>query len=166
MYSLFDGIGYINPSDPDIFLTDLTDNEISNISLLLPETVENLSIANSFPASFPVSGHISGSNKRLMINLVCKNRPLSPIQEYAPINVMFLVDTSSPYTYLSEKAMKALSGKSGSAIDIRIQSKMVIECWLSQKHFSNVNVLGMDFLSQNNLSLMMNFSDLTFELRQ
>ena len=98
----------------------------------------------TFPVSFPVEGEIYGLNKRLVVTLACQRRRTN-IQA---INVIFLIDTSSPASYLSAKAMEALIGNPGSQLAqqlaVMIHTKKVIECHLSprDKHFADVNVLG------------------------
>jgi hypothetical protein len=66
--------------------------------------------------------------------------------------------------------MEALVGKPGCNISttmtVMIHSDTVITCHLSphDKHFSDVNVLGMDFLSENLLSLSMDYKHKSFQL--
>jgi hypothetical protein len=109
---------------------------------------------------------IHGVNKRLMVNLVCRRQAKTTLT----LNIVFLINTGSPVSYLSEKAMEALIRKPGSNIvqvmDVMVHSDNVIACHLSprDKHFADVNVLGMDFLSKNMLSLSMNYKAESFEL--
>jgi len=51
-------------------------------------------------------------------------------------------------------------------LPVMIHSDNVIVCHLSphDKHFADVNVLGMDFLSENFLSLSMDYKDKSFQL--
>jgi hypothetical protein len=66
--------------------------------------------------------------------------------------------------------MEALFGKPGCNIrqtmNVMIHSDTVITCHLSphDKHFSQVNVLGMDFLSENLLSLSVDYKNKSFQL--
>jgi hypothetical protein len=66
--------------------------------------------------------------------------------------------------------MEALVGKPGCNIgptmDVMIHTKKVIVCHLSphDKHFADVNVLGMDFLSKNLISLSMDYKHKSFRL--
>jgi hypothetical protein len=79
------------------------------------------------------------------------------------INVLFLIDTGSPNTFLSDKAREALVGNTGcnigSMMGVSIQSLTNIECHISphDKHFADVNVLGADFLVKNGLTLKANY---------
>ena len=120
-----------------------------------------MGLAAEFPCSYPKSGKIHGNNKRLMVSLSCRKQG----KNSKAINIIFLIDTGSPNTFLSEKAMEALVGKPGcnigSIMDVGIQSLKNIECHLSphDKHFVDVNVLGADFLVENGLTLKANYSN-------
>ena len=163
-YSIHDPPGYIKPSLQDILLTDITAEELLKIAEILE--VDYLGPAAEFPGSFPTSGCIYGNNKRLMVSLSCCREK----KNSKPINIIFLLDTGSPNTFLCEKAMETLVGNPGcnigTTMTVMIHSDTVITCHLSpqNKHFSDVNVLGMDFLSKNLLSLSMNYKKETFQL--
>jgi hypothetical protein len=139
----------------DFLLTDITANELLTIAADIIK-VDYLGPATEFPCSFPT----------LMISLSC----LKEGNDSKPINVIFLINTSSPNTFLCDKAMEALGGKPGcnrrQTMDVMIHSEKSIVCYLSphDKHFSNVNVLGMDFLSKNLLSLSMDYKRKSFQL--
>lgn len=167
MKDIHDPPDYIKPSLQDILLTDITPEVIVKIAKKLK--VEYLSRADSVPASFPVEGLIHGNNKRLMVNLVCQRFG----NHNAPaVNVIFLIDTGSPYSFLSPEAMEALVGQSGSNIpdqmDVLIHSTKTTACEVSpqDKHFADVNVLGMDFLYKNGLGLKLNVDIDRFSLFQ
>jgi hypothetical protein len=101
-----------------------------------------------------------------MVNLVCRR-----VSFKNAINIIFLVDTQSPVTYLSAAAYKALSGKESiipESLHIQIQVEDVLMTFLSPKnsHFSDVNVLGMDFLAEQGLSIITHFSRKEFELKR
>jgi hypothetical protein len=151
--SILDPPGYIKPSLQDLLLTDITAQELLNIAESLG--VEYLGKAE-FPGTFPVNGKVKGMNKRLMVNLVCKRRSRNPA---ASVNIIFLIDTGSPVSYLSEQAFKALLPPDSHiphSIDVMIQTERVIECHLSpkDKHFSDGNVLGTDFFVENGITLV------------
>jgi hypothetical protein len=147
-----------------MLLTDITAEELLKIAEILEG--DYLGPAAEFPGSFPASGFIYGNNKRLMVSLSCCREK----KDSKPINIIFLIDTSSPNSFLSEKAMEALVGNPGCNIGMTmpamIHSDTVITCHLSprDKHFSDVNVLGMDFLSENSLSLIMDYKHKSFQL--
>jgi hypothetical protein len=162
---IHDPPGYISPYLQDFLLTDITGQQLLNIAYLLE--VEYLSPATAFPGSFPAQGAILGLNNRLMINLVCRKRGNTDA-----INVIFLINTGSSVSYLSEKAMRALSGnrntesKVNQIMDVIVHSDCVTMFYLSppDKHFADVNVLGTDFLSHNKLSISINYTKNSFEL--
>ncbi|KAH3770677.1 hypothetical protein DPMN_171969 [Dreissena polymorpha] len=162
-YSIHDPPGYIKPSLQDMLLTDVNADELLTIAKIL--RVDYLGPA-AFPCSFPQSGLIHGNNKRLMVSLSCRREG----KNSKAINIIFLIDTGSPNTFLSDKAMEALVGKAdcymSGPMAVMIHTKKVIVCYLSphDKHFSDVNVLGMDFLSDNMLSLFINYGQKSFEL--
>ncbi|KAI3644706.1 hypothetical protein MP228_010870 [Amoeboaphelidium protococcarum] len=162
-YSIHDPPGYIKPSLQDMLLTDITAEELLSIAKRLG--VDYLGPAAEFPCCFPTSGKIHGNNKRLMVSLTCRREE----NNSKPINVIFLINTASPNTFLCEKAMEALVGKPGCnidpTIDVMICTKKVIVCHLSphDKHFPDVNVLGMDFLSDNMRSLSIDYDKKSFQ---
>jgi hypothetical protein len=147
------------PSLQDMLFTDITAEELLIVAERLG--VDYLGPAPTFPVSFPVEGEIYGPNKRLMVNLACRRRRA----DTSFINVIFLIDTGSPASYLSAKAMEALIGNTGchlpQQLPVMIHSKNVIVCHLSHhdKHFVDVNVLGADFLVENGLTLKANYSN-------
>ena len=164
IYSIHDPPGYIKPSLQDMLLTDITAEELLKIAEILE--VDYLGPAAEFPGSFPISGFIYGNNKRLMVSLSCCRGK----KNSKPVNIIFLIDTGSPNTFLCEKALEALVGKPGcnigTTMTVMIHSDTVVTCHLSphDKHFSDVNVLGMDFLSKNLLSLSMDYDCEFFQL--
>jgi hypothetical protein len=156
--SILDPPGYIKPSLQDLLLTDITSEELLNIAESLG--VEYLGKAE-FPGRFPVNGSVKGLNKRLMINLVCKRQSKNSTPS---VNIIFLIDTGSPISYLSEQAFKALLPPDShipQSINVMIQTERVIQCHLSprDKHFSDVNVLGTDFLVENGVTLIADYFD-------
>jgi hypothetical protein len=161
--SILDPPGYIKPSLQDLLLTDITAEELENIAKSFG--VKYLGLGE-FPGIFPINGSVEGVNRRLMINLVCKRHSRNPTNA---INIIFLIDTGSPVSYLSENAFKHLLPEDTNIPDSLkccIQTERVIQCHLSpkDKHFSDVNVLGMDFMSEHELSILVDYSSKSFEL--
>jgi hypothetical protein len=148
-----------------LLLTDITENELSS-SIAENLNANYLEPATEFPGYFPVAGKIYGYNKRLMVSLPCRMVG----QNSRAINIIFLVDTGSPISYICEKAIEALIQAPGSNIParvaVKINSSRAIYCNLSplDSHFADVNVLGMDFLCTNKVSPIINVDDLTFRL--
>ena len=146
--SIHDPPGYIAPDVQDLLLLDVTHNTLcSSIANLLD--VEYLGPAKMF-TSFPTKGKLFGLNSRLMINFSC--RKCSETRVYPFLNVIFLVDTGSPNTYLCTEAMQAILGKDRkvempNVLTVDINQKNSFDFYLSpiDKHYKDVNVLGMDF---------------------
>ncbi|KAI3660563.1 hypothetical protein MP638_000103 [Amoeboaphelidium occidentale] len=162
--SLHDPPGYIEPSQQDLLLTDITVENLPEIARSLG--VEYLSPVQEFPGQFPIQGRIYGDHRRFMINLVCRRLSL---REAPAVNIVFLVDTGSPVSYLSKEAMEALIGNREnmpSVLDVFIHSERAIPCHLSPSasHFADVNVLGTNFLAENELSLAMQWRSRRFNL--
>jgi hypothetical protein len=162
---IVDAIGYIKPDLQDFLLTDLGANELRSIAQMME--VDYLGPA-SFPGSFPAEGRIQGLNKRLMISLVCRRQSQ---KEGPALNIIFIINTASPYTYLCEEAMEALIGNKDSTVPkllmVFIHSNRVVEARLSPKdsHFADVNVLGMDFLASNKVFPIPNWDHISFSLQ-
>ncbi len=136
-----DAPGYIDPYSQEMMLTDITEDFLQSVAFEME--VEYLSPAPTFPGLFPATGVIFGYNHRPMINLACRKQGT----DNPPLNVIFLVNTGSPASYLSAKAMEALNtpdSKIRKSEYVMIHTKNVTQCYLSppDKNFVNVNVLG------------------------
>ncbi|TPX30880.1 hypothetical protein SmJEL517_g05653 [Synchytrium microbalum] len=158
-YDIHDPPGYIDPNAQDLLLPDITHEALHEIAGLI--NVTYLATALVQPASFPAAGIIRGSNNRLMVNLVCRRD-----RRHTPVNVIFLVDTGCPHTFVCPQAITALMGKPldkfnmPDEIPIRIHSELTTLAHLSpqDKHFADVNVLGADYLALHEVSLLMNWN--------
>ncbi|KAK6098245.1 hypothetical protein MT418_002292 [Batrachochytrium dendrobatidis] len=140
MDTLMDPPGYIKPSLQNFLLTDIDSKELRIIAAAME--LEYLGPA-SFPGSFPVEGTIWVPNHRLMVNLACRRRTKS---DSPTRNIIFLVDTGSPVTYLCQEAMESLVGKDSNlpqTLFVKIHSEKAIQTHISPKdsHFADVNVL-------------------------
>jgi hypothetical protein len=141
---------FVPPNDQDLLLTDVTEAELfGNVGDLLG--VRYLSETLHFAPSPILKGIVFGQNKRLMINLLCKRKRTATRW----IRVIFLVDTGSPYTYLAPNTIERLTGTTSNNIcktlHVLVNSETTcIECHLSpqDKHFKDVNVLGMEAMSK------------------
>lgn len=144
---------YVAPNDQDLLLTDVTETELyGSVGELLG--VQYLSSAQHLTREPVVQGIVFGQNKRLMVNLLCKRKSAA-----AWVNTIFLVDTGSPYTYLAASAIDALTGNSANNIcktlNVLVHSESIcVECHPSpqDKHFKDVNVLGMEAMAKLNFS--------------
>jgi hypothetical protein len=162
-HSLMDPPGYIKPSLQDLLLNDISAKELRVIAEVME--LEYLGSA-SFPGSFPVDGRIWVPNHRLMVNLVCRRQTKS---NSPTRNIIFLIDTGSPVTYLCQEAMESLIGKDSNlpqTLFVKIHSEKAIQTHISPKdsHFADVNVLGMDFIVKNRVYPRLDFDEETFRL--
>jgi hypothetical protein len=100
-----------------------------------------------------------------MVNLLARRKNTKMYR-----NVLFMVDTGSPYTFLSKTAMEAMIGNNAanipSIMKLEIHGENAIICHLSppEKHFADVNLLGMDFLEMKGANLITNWQHKTFLL--
>ncbi|EGF81255.1 hypothetical protein BATDEDRAFT_33105 [Batrachochytrium dendrobatidis JAM81] len=161
---LMDAPGYIKPDLQDLLLTDITAKELRVIAEAME--VDYLGPA-AFPGMFPAAGRIWVPNHRLMVTLVCRRQTT---KEASACNIIFLIDTGSPTTFLCQEAMEALIGKDShlpQSLWVEIQSEEAILTHISPKgsHFADVNVLGMDFLAQNRVFPIPNWMKRTFILQ-
>ena len=160
---VFDDPNCIAPSGQDLLLTDVT-QEILNTRIAPELSVHYLSASEAENASFPVTGILFGLNRRLMVNLLVRRR-----ESHKFLNILFLVDTGSPVSYLCDEAISALIGKDNALpkfINVFVQGDQVLECHLSPQdgHFHDVNVIGMDFLATHDLSIQICYKRRTFQL--
>jgi hypothetical protein len=161
---IIDDLDYIAPSVQNLLLTDVT-QEILNTRIAPELGVRYLSASEAENASFPVTGIMFGLNRRLMVNLLVRHKASS----HKFLNILFLVDTGSPVSYLCDEAISALIGKENvlpKFINVCVQGDQVLECHLSPQdgHFHDVNVIGMDFLATHRLSIKICYSQRTFQL--
>ncbi|TPX47617.1 hypothetical protein CcCBS67573_g10238 [Chytriomyces confervae] len=141
---------------------------LSNELRVIAETMEVDYLGPAaFPGKFPAVGRIKGQNHRLMVPLVCRRQTT---KQAPSVNIIFLIDTGSPVTYLCHEAMEALIGKDShlpQSLYVKIHSEEAIETHLSPKgsHFVDVNVLGMDFLAKNRVFPIPDWTNGTFILQ-
>lgn len=105
-----------------------------------------------------VHGSIIGNNKRFLMNLPCRlasacSLPSSPKKPLPFVNVFFLVDTGSPFSFACPEAMEALCGRKGnpipSCVEVELLTGTPLELHVSPSgsHFSDINLLGASALS-------------------
>jgi hypothetical protein len=152
--------GYVEPSMQDLLLLDVKHETLMEIGENLE--IEYLNQTDETP-TFPVTGLLFMPNNRIMVNLVCSRQKRRGFHG-VPLNVVFLVDTGSPMTYISHQAMRALIN----APDANLPKSMMVNIHgtVTQGHlspkdkrFADVNVLGMDYLVSRQLSMKMNYND-------
>ena len=170
----------IKATDFDILLTGINENDLYMMGEMEGKGYLNVSESLWKPV-FPVEGMIMQSyNSRLMINLLARRSTSTTSEPYTFRHVIFMVDTGSPYTFLSKTAMRALlqNAKSSSScrleedvpsmMKVEIQGSHPIPCYLSpaDKHFADVNVLGVDFLHLIKGHIVIDWDKMTFHLQE
>ena len=160
---VIDSVKFLRPDDFDVLLTDMAESDLHLMAQL--EGVGYLNISKVEP-SFPVEGLIMGAHRRFMINLLVRRRAVID-SDYR--NVIFMVDTGSPYTFLSATAMSAIAGAGKnvpSMMRLEIHGNQSIVCYLSppNKHFADINLLGMDFLEMKRVQLDVDWPQKTFQM--
>lgn len=158
---LIDTVKFLKPSDFDVLLNDINETDLYLIAEM--EGTPYLNVSTSQPV-FPVEGMVMGMNRRYMVNLLVRRKNTAQFR-----NVVFMVDTGSPYTFISKTAMEAIVGSSAnipSIIKLEIQGYQSMICYLSppDKHFADVNLLGMDFLELKGAHIVTDWPQKTFVL--
>lgn len=159
---------------PQHFIPNFQDLMLSavNHTILVDDIAEILEVKYLSPAEsaicFPLFGILYGPHRRVMVNLSCRRK--SSKKQHQMINIIFLCDTGMPCSYLSGQAMSALIGN----FDY-IPNVMRVEFGIyhhdfqlspTGSHFAEVNVLGMDFLYDMDLSILLDKKTKRVELRQ
>lgn len=164
--SLVDPPGYIPPNEQDMMLTDITSEILhsNKCTVSIGRGKEYLSPADSIALSWPATGIVYGYNRCLMICLPC--RRAAGNRGYKVLNIFFLFDSGSPCSYLCKETMEALVDRPdcilSEELNVVVQnSKVPMTFHMSPlgtpEHpgkFHDVNVLGMDFLFNNGLSMV------------
>lgn len=148
-----EAVSFIPPELEEIMLLDVKEENVRE-DIARELAVEYLGEASTVEPLWAVSGVLWGSNHRLFVNLAVKYK------QGTAKNVIFLVDTSSPHTFLCPSAMNAIL-PSGSNLPSKINGNIqdaVYSINLSppNSHFSDINILGMDFLVAQRLILTVN----------
>jgi len=165
-----DDAAYLAPDKYDVLLQDITAKYLVH-DLSSRFQVEYLSHLGEDEErerykSPNIHGSIVGNNKRFLMNLPCRrmsnrNLPSSPKNPLPFVNIFFLVDTGSPFSFVCPDAMEMLCGGKGnpipSCVEVELLTGNPLELYVSpsDSHFSNINLLGgsalsiADLVSQN-----------------
>ena len=159
---VIDSVKFLRPDDFDVLLTDMAESDLHLMAQL--EGVGYLNVSRTQP-SFPVEGLIMGAHRRFMVNLLVRRRATVDFR-----NVIFMIDTGSPYTFLSTAAMSAMVGPDKNVphmMRLEIHGNQSIVCYLSppDKHFADINLLGMDFLEMRRVQFDVDWQQKTFLIR-
>jgi predicted aspartyl protease len=151
----------VNLDDFDIVLTDMHRDVIQTLEI---DGVKHLSLADitSFPpldTETTMKGITFGEHQRVLVRAVLSSR-----RKF--VNAIMLVDTASPWTFLTEDTFKMLGINN-------LQEQSIDSAWIvingrtlctreSKGHFKDVDVLGTDFLSA--VELCVNYPNKTARL--
>jgi hypothetical protein len=128
-------------SEYDVLINDIGENDFEQFALELefPARVAALKSDSPIPVS-PYVGLVRGLSSRVFV-------VLPVVRKEWRVNVLFLVDTGSPYTYIREQtmAMLGLDDNIPQALQVKI-GIYDMGVGLSRGHFYNVDLLGGDFL--------------------
>lgn len=137
-----------NPLEFDVLISDITEADFSRIGEELG--VSRLSAADVI-GTFPVTGIVYGSSHRVFVPLVVRKRQNL-------VNLMFLVDTVSPNTYLREDSLIALGHTESIPSDTLVEINGIgLTVFPSRGHFANVDLLGQDFFTSFGAMLSINY---------
>jgi len=128
----------VNIQEFDILLTDIKGETIRKMEI---GGAKHLSETSSV-AQPTLNGTIFGDYSRVLVNAVLSAKGRS-------INATMLVDTGSPYTFLTDETFKALQidlhDQPGDQAFVLVNGQRT-KTHLSKAHFEEVNVLGTNFL--------------------
>jgi hypothetical protein len=163
-----ENLWYPEPFPQDHCILDLDHKLLLSVARLLQ--VQYLGENNETP-SYPVIGFLIMPHGRLMVNLLCrrqfKNGKLGP-----QVNIIFVIDTGCPVTYLSKRAARALLAFPGACLMytpktlmVKIHDRPNVTCHINPvKHMTDVNVLGMDYLMLRHLSIQIDVYSISVQL--
>ena len=145
----------IRPEDFNVFITDINDEDLINISTDFGRSYLSSPLEQYV---FPVDGVLYGSNLRIFF-------PLTVEEHRKSINVLFLADTGSPCTYLRKDTFEKLGHTEFilSEVSVKINGT-VMKVHLSHGHFHNVNLLGQDYMRAAKLQAYFDYEELTASL--
>ena len=152
-----EGTPWVDPSS-DLMLSDITE-EVLTADVASMLGVTHLMAVSADDVVWPVRALLYGVFSRVMVSLVV-SAPRASGQAARSLNVIFLVDTGSPYTFISQSTYEALgySDSLPKAAQLRVHGAN-ITVQPSHSHFKDVNVLGTDFLVRARCSLMLDFAN-------
>lgn len=133
---------YIDPRVYDVLLSDMNDELIStDVAAML--NVQNLSSCEDDSPIWPVFGAFYGSYQRPMLGL-----KVTRVKRALTKNVIFLLDTGSPITFMTEAAFEAFGQAPGTIHGVQpyVVNGVALSIGVSHGKFHDVNVLGADFL--------------------
>jgi hypothetical protein len=137
-YSSLEPRSSTNPHEFDVLVNDINGHDFSRIGE--EPGISRLSAVNSV-GSFPLIGIIYGTSNKVFVACIVKKRDII-------VQVIFLIDTGSPNTYLREDSLAALGHSDAIPSDTLVMINGVgLTVFPSRGHFSNVDLLGQDFFT-------------------
>lgn len=150
----------ILPRDVDVFLTGIGKHEL-RIDLAREITTEFLASTDLLPTpQWPISGIVYGRYFRVIIQLTVKRHSMTR-------SVFCLLNTGSPFTYLSPSTLQALGFNESLPESLHASvhgQQMTVHSSPQTSHFKDINVLGSDPLSREQCQLCVDYKLLTAEL--
>ena len=148
---------YIPPEIYDVLLTDIQEKDITHVGIDLEHT--NLSNADE-DGKFPVLGTFYGENHRLFVALTVKKRSLR-------IWVLFLLDIGSPHTFLCADTLESLGYIEHVPPSTQVEiNGVTVPVSPSHGHFTNINLLGQNYMKAAQLQLCVDYLQGTVVLKK
>ena len=110
-------------------------------------------------ASFPAKGLFYSYTFRMCFVLHCTTR-------FKSEPVVFIVDTGSRNTYMTEKTIQSLGYSSESYPCVVSVAGKKVNVSQSVAHFKHANILGQDYLMTHGLTLMIDYKNKTVVLKE
>jgi predicted aspartyl protease len=150
---------YVAVEHVDLLLPDLKGEDIAGITI---ENAHHLSPATSDTPD--LRGMTFGENARILVKAIVSRSSRQSLQ-FTSLNVIMLVDTGSPYVYLTENTWEALGVRvedlpNGQAY-VKINGMRVL-AHVSSNHFEDIDVLGSSFLK--NCVMVVDYPEQTAEI--
>lgn len=146
----------------DVLLSDVKSEQLKG-ELSKALKITYLSDAEDIQPSKQKDGIIWGSHRKLFIHLTVKRGNNNR-------NIIFLIDTGAPFTYLCKEALQSLgivvdNINSSTSINMSVSGyKMLVFMSPEDSHFNDINLLGSDFLALSNSILTANYGNNTLKL--
>lgn len=141
---------YISPNVYDVMLTDVNITDIKEYCRLFGFVYNSKSDAPSL--IFPVNGIVAdGTHGRVFIPMIVHYK-----KSY--VRTLFLVDTGSPYVYLTRDTFDVIGITDAFTVGVNlfVHGKSAV-AFLSTKHFSDINVIGASYFTKHSLHLSVRY---------
>jgi hypothetical protein len=148
---------WVDAAEADLMLSDVTHE------LLAADIAPALGVAHLAPVcadvTWPVRACLFGAFSRVMASVVVTAPPRTLEAAARSVNVVFVVDTGSPYTFLAQSTLQALGYGDTPPRHVPLCVHGVgMTVQASHSRFADANVLGTDFLVRARCMLTLDFS--------